>query len=117
MWGKLNQMVSGDQQKIEALEAELQEEQQRTKMINDQFKKVLKEKEKEIAKLKSSLGSSAADDGAAASPSGLDVSLLVTLILFCEVGQIGERLRNIFSLFIIFFHKFAFFFLKIDSRM
>ena len=45
MWGKLNQMVSGDQQKIESLEAQLLEEQERTKTINDQFKKVLKEKE------------------------------------------------------------------------
>ena len=45
MWGKLNQMVSGDQQKIENLESQLEAEQQRNKAINDQFKKLLKEKE------------------------------------------------------------------------
>ena len=45
MWGKLNQMVSGDQQKIENLESQLEAEQLRNKQINDQFKKVLKEKE------------------------------------------------------------------------
>lgn len=45
MWGKLNQMVSGEQQKIENLEAQLLEEQERNKIINDQFKKVLREKE------------------------------------------------------------------------
>ena len=45
MWGKLNQMVSGEQQKIDNLESQLQEEQQRNKTINEQFKKVLKEKE------------------------------------------------------------------------
>ena len=45
MWGKLNQMVSGDQQKIENLESQLEAEQLRNKQINDQFKKLLKEKE------------------------------------------------------------------------
>lgn len=45
MWGKLNQMVSGDQQKIESLESQLEAEQLRNKQINDQFKKLLKEKE------------------------------------------------------------------------
>lgn len=45
MWGKLNQMVSGDQQKIESLESQLEVEQLRNKQINDQFKKLLKEKE------------------------------------------------------------------------
>ena len=38
-------MVSGDQQKIDNLESQLEAEQQRNKAINDQFKKVLKEKE------------------------------------------------------------------------
>lgn len=45
MWGKLNQMVSGDQQKIESLESQLEAEQLRNKQINDGFKKLLKEKE------------------------------------------------------------------------
>ena len=45
MWDKLNQMVSGDQQKIESLESQLEAEQLRNKQINDQFKKLLKEKE------------------------------------------------------------------------
>ena len=45
MWGKLNQMVSGDQQKIESLESQLEAEQLRNKQINNQFKKLLKEKE------------------------------------------------------------------------
>lgn len=45
MWGKINQMVSGDQQKIENLESQLEAEQLRNKQINDQFKKLLKEKE------------------------------------------------------------------------
>lgn len=45
MWGKLNQMVSGDQQKIESLEGQLEAEQLRNKQINDGFKKLLKEKE------------------------------------------------------------------------
>lgn len=44
MWGKINQMVSGDQ-KIENLESQLEAEQLRNKQINDQFKKLLKEKE------------------------------------------------------------------------
>ena len=45
MWGKLNQMVSGEQQRIDNLESQLQEEQVRNKTINEQFKKVLKDKE------------------------------------------------------------------------
>ena len=45
MWGKLNQMVSGDQQKIMNLEEQLETEQQRNKLLNDQYKKVIKEKE------------------------------------------------------------------------
>ena len=45
MWGKLNQIVSGDQQKIESLESQLEAEQQRNKAINDQFKKLLREKD------------------------------------------------------------------------
>ena len=45
MWGKLNQMVSGDQQKIESLESQLEAEQLRNKQIKDGSKKLLKEKE------------------------------------------------------------------------
>lgn len=45
MWGKLNQMVSGDQQKIMNLEEQLEHEQSRNKLLNDQYKKLLKEKE------------------------------------------------------------------------
>jgi len=58
MWGKLNQMVSGDQQKIQNLEEALEMEQQRNKIAQDQFRKLLKEKEKQIQKFQSQSGSS-----------------------------------------------------------
>ena len=57
MWGKLNKIVAGDQEKIQSLEEALEMEQQRNKIAQDQFRKLLKEKERQIQKLQAQGGS------------------------------------------------------------
>ena len=66
MWGKLNKMVAGDQEKIQSLEEALEMEQQRNKIAQDQFRKLLKEKERQIQKLQAQGGGAegAASNGA-----------------------------------------------------
>ena len=63
MWGKLNKMVAGEQEKIQSLEEALEMEQQRNKIAQEQFRKLLKEKERQIQKLQSLGGSDGASNG------------------------------------------------------
>ena len=73
MWGKLNKMVAGDQEKIQSLEEALEMEQQRNKIAQDQFRKLLKEKERQIQKLQAQGGGA---EGAASSNGATDVCIL-----------------------------------------
>lgn len=74
MWGKLNKMVAGDQEKIQSLEEALEMEQQRNKIAQDQFRKLLKEKERQIQKLQAQ-GGGGGDEGSASSNGATDVCI------------------------------------------
>lgn len=73
MWGKLNKMVAGDQEKIQSLEEALEMEQQRNKIAQDQFRKLLKEKERQIQKLQAQGGGG--DEGSPSSNGATDVCI------------------------------------------